>query len=65
MFMRGVWDMGEIVFVIVLVLIKYIKWKFDVDFYFENIWIKGELLNVKIYIRGYIYFILKDENVRM
>ncbi|MFB8735134.1 exodeoxyribonuclease VII large subunit [Bacillus sp. SL00103] len=31
----------------------------------EDIWIKGELSNVKIHSRGHVYFTLKDENARM
>lgn len=58
-------DMGEAAYVTVSALTKYIKRKFDVDPHLENIWIKGELSNVKIHTRGHIYFTLKDENARM
>ncbi|MEC1735319.1 exodeoxyribonuclease VII large subunit [Bacillus mojavensis] len=57
--------MGETAYVTVSALTKYIKRKFDVDPHLENIWIKGELSNVKIHTRGHIYFTLKDENARM
>lgn len=57
--------MGEAAYVTVSALTKYIKRKFDVDPHLENIWIKGELSNVKIHTRGHIYFTLKDENARM
>lgn len=49
-------DMGEAAYVTVSALTKYIKRKFDVDPHLENIWIKGELSNVKIHTRGHIYF---------
>ncbi|MCY8595248.1 exodeoxyribonuclease VII large subunit, partial [Bacillus haynesii] len=57
--------MSEISFVTVTALTKYIKRKFDVDPHLEDIWIKGELSNVKIHSRGHIYFTLKDDNARI
>ncbi|MCY7638666.1 exodeoxyribonuclease VII large subunit, partial [Bacillus altitudinis] len=57
--------MSEKAFVTVTALTKYIKRKFDVDPHLEDIWIKGELSNVKIHSRGHVYFTLKDENARM
>lgn len=57
--------MSEPAYVTVTALTKYIKRKFDVDPHLENIWIKGELSNVKIHSRGHIYFTLKDENARI
>ncbi|MGE6629369.1 exodeoxyribonuclease VII large subunit [Bacillus sp. NPDC077027] len=57
--------MSERAFVTVTALTKYIKRKFDVDPHLEDIWIKGELSNVKIHSRGHVYFTLKDENARM
>ncbi|MCY8971820.1 exodeoxyribonuclease VII large subunit [Bacillus atrophaeus] len=57
--------MSEAAYVTVSALTKYIKRKFDVDPHLEDIWIKGELSNVKIHTRGHIYFTLKDENARM
>ena len=45
--------MSEISFVTVTALTKYIKRKFDVDPHLEDIWIKGELSNVKIHSRGH------------
>lgn len=35
------------------------------DPHLEDIWIKGELSNVKIHSRGHIYFTLKDDNARI
>ncbi len=57
--------MSEAAYVTVSALTKYIKRKFDVDPHLEDIWIKGELSNVKIHTRGHIYFTLKDEHARM
>lgn len=63
--MKGVQDVSEAAYVTVSALTKYIKRKFDVDPHLEDIWIKGELSNVKIHTRGHIYFTLKDEHARM
>lgn len=52
-------------YVTVRALTKYIKRKFDVDPHLQNIWVKGELSNVKIHSRGHIYFTLKDEDARI
>ncbi|TDM13161.1 exodeoxyribonuclease VII large subunit [Macrococcus lamae] len=41
-------------------LTKYIKAKFDRDPYLENVFIKGELSNVKHHSSGHLYFALKD-----
>ncbi|MDA7027001.1 exodeoxyribonuclease VII large subunit [Bacillus sp. CLL-7-23] len=57
--------MSEVSFVTVTALTKYIKRKFDVDPHLDDIWIKGELSNVKIHSRGHIYFTLKDDNARI
>ncbi|KKB72692.1 MULTISPECIES: exodeoxyribonuclease VII large subunit [Bacillus] len=57
--------MGEVAFVTVTALTKYIKRKFDVDPHLDDLWIKGELSNVKIHSRGHIYFTLKDDNARI
>ncbi|WP_044896388.1 exodeoxyribonuclease VII large subunit [Bacillus alveayuensis] len=52
-------------FVTVTALTKYIKRKFDVDPHLQDIWIKGELSNVKIHSRGHMYFTLKDEGAKI
>ncbi|MGR3207304.1 exodeoxyribonuclease VII large subunit [Bacillus glycinifermentans] len=57
--------MSEVAFVTVTALTKYIKRKFDVDPHLDDLWIKGELSNVKIHSRGHIYFTLKDDNARI
>nr|WP_154308584.1 exodeoxyribonuclease VII large subunit [Metabacillus lacus] len=44
---------------------KYIKRKFDVDPHLQDIWVKGELSNLKMHSRGHMYFTLKDENARI
>ncbi|WP_146548354.1 exodeoxyribonuclease VII large subunit [Rummeliibacillus suwonensis] len=47
-------------------LTKYIKKKFDVDPYLRNVYVKGELSNVKHHIgSGHIYFTLKDEKTQI
>ncbi len=46
-------------------LTKYIKRKFDADPHLRNVFVKGELSNVKSHPSGHIYFTLKDENSRI
>jgi len=46
-------------------LTKYIKRKFDADPHLRNVFVKGELSNVKIHSSGHIYFTLKDDQSRM
>lgn len=57
--------MTEVKYVTVTALTKYIKRKFDVDPHLQDIWIKGELSNVKIHSRGHMYFTLKDKGARI
>lgn len=42
-------------------LTKYIKRKFDADPHLRDVYVKGELSNVKIHTNGHIYFSLKDD----
>lgn len=46
-------------------LTKYIKKKFDVDPHLRNVYVKGELSNVKHHGSGHIYFTLKDEKTQI
>ena len=46
-------------------LTKYIKRKFDADPHLRNVYVKGELSNVKKHTSGHIYFTIKDEQTRM
>ncbi|QBP40940.1 exodeoxyribonuclease VII large subunit [Paenisporosarcina antarctica] len=46
-------------------LTKYIKRKFDADPHLRNVYVKGELSNVKIHTSGHIYFTIKDEQTRI
>ena len=46
-------------------LTKYIKRKFDADPHLRNVYVKGELSNVKIHSSGHIYFTIKDDQTRM
>lgn len=46
-------------------LTKYIKRKFDADPHLRNVYVKGELSNVKIHSSGHIYFTLKDEQTKI
>jgi exodeoxyribonuclease VII large subunit len=57
--------MTQIRYITVTALTKYIKKKFDVDPHLQDIWVKGELSNVKIHSRGHMYFTVKDENAKI
>lgn len=46
-------------------LTKYIKRKFDADPHLRDVYVMGELSNVKIHNSGHIYFTLKDETTRI
>ena len=46
-------------------LTKYIKRKFDADPHLRDVYVMGELSNVKIHTSGHIYFTLKDEATRI
>ncbi|WP_342511433.1 exodeoxyribonuclease VII large subunit [Sporosarcina sp. FSL K6-1522] len=46
-------------------LTKYIKRKFDADPHLRNVFVKGELSNVKSHPSGHIYFTLKDDKSRI
>ena len=46
-------------------LTKYIKKKFDADPHLRDVYVKGELSNVKIHTSGHIYFTLKDDAARL
>ncbi|SDE93968.1 Exodeoxyribonuclease VII large subunit [Bhargavaea beijingensis] len=46
-------------------LTKYIKRKFDADLHLRDVYVKGELSNVKLHFSGHIYFTLKDNRSRI
>ena len=46
-------------------LTKYIKRKFDADPHLREVYVKGELSNVKIHSSGHIYFTLKDDAAKI
>ncbi len=46
-------------------LTRYIKRKFDQDRTLQDIWLRGELSNVKFHSRGHMYFTVKDSNSRI
>ncbi|MEC1178224.1 exodeoxyribonuclease VII large subunit [Metasolibacillus meyeri] len=46
-------------------LTKYIKRKFDADPHLREVYVKGELSNVKMHSSGHIYFTLKDDAARI
>ena len=46
-------------------LTKYIKRKFDADPHLRDVYVTGELSNVKVHSSGHIYFTLKDDGSRI
>lgn len=46
-------------------LTKYIRRKFDADPHLRDVYVKGELSNVKIHTSGHIYFTLKDASSKI
>ncbi|WP_349407735.1 exodeoxyribonuclease VII large subunit [Pseudalkalibacillus sp. SCS-8] len=46
-------------------LTRYIKRKFDQDNRLQDMWLRGELSNVKFHSRGHMYFTVKDANSRI
>ncbi|MFX3674795.1 MAG: exodeoxyribonuclease VII large subunit [Paenisporosarcina sp.] len=57
--------MSSASYLTVKALTKYIKRKFDADPHLRNVFVKGELSNVKIHSSGHVYFTLKDDQSRM
>ncbi|WLD91989.1 exodeoxyribonuclease VII large subunit [Alkalihalobacillus sp. AL-G] len=46
-------------------LTRYIRRKFEDDGNLQDVWIRGELSNLKFHSRGHMYFTVKDENSRI
>ena len=44
---------------------KYLKYKFDNDNNLTNIYLKGEISNLKFHTTGHLYFSVKDENSKI
>ena len=57
--------MSNHTFLTVQALTKYVKRKFDADPHLRNVYVKGELSNVKLHPSGHIYFTLKDDKTRI
>lgn len=57
--------MSSSTYLTVKALTKYIKRKFDADPHLREVYVKGELSNVKIHTTGHIYFTLKDESSKI
>lgn len=49
----------------VTALTKYIKRKMDTDPHLRNVWIKGEISNLKLHSRGHMYLTIKDDQTRL
>lgn len=57
--------MEEKQYVTVAALTKYIKRKFDADPHLQDIYVKGEISNLKQHTSGHMYFTLKDNKARI
>ena len=57
--------MSTTTYLTVQALTKYIKRKFDADPHLRDVFVMGELSNVKIHTSGHIYFTLKDKSTRI
>ncbi|MBY6271696.1 MAG: exodeoxyribonuclease VII large subunit [Bacillaceae bacterium] len=57
--------MAEFRYLTVSALTKYIKRKFDYDPHLQNLYVKGEISNMKKHTSGHIYFTLKDAGARI
>lgn len=44
---------------------KYLKYKFDSDNNLNNIYLKGEISNLKFHTTGHLYFSIKDESSKI
>ncbi|NEU29594.1 exodeoxyribonuclease VII large subunit [bacterium LRH843] len=44
---------------------KYIKSLMEEDVILQDVWLRGELSNVKLHSRGHLYFTVKDDKSRM
>ncbi|ARK31393.1 exodeoxyribonuclease VII large subunit [Halalkalibacter krulwichiae] len=44
---------------------RYIKSLMEEDSILQNVWVRGELSNVKLHSRGHLYFTIKDNHSRM
>lgn len=55
----------EKIYLTVTALNKYISKKFELDPYLREIYLKGELSNLKIHNRNNMYFSLKDQNTKI
>ena len=44
---------------------RYLKYKFDQDPNFNQVFLKGEISNFKAHTRGHLYFTIKDETSRI
>lgn len=54
---RSVYSVSEVT--------KYIKSMLEEDVLLQDVWLRGELSNVKLHSRGHLYFTVKDEHARM
>jgi exodeoxyribonuclease VII large subunit len=55
----------ETKYLTVSALNKYIKHRFDIDDHLKNVFLKGEISNLKPHNNGHMYFTLKDETSRI
>ncbi|WP_227938469.1 exodeoxyribonuclease VII large subunit [Alkalihalobacillus deserti] len=54
---QNIWSISEAT--------RYIKSLLEEDSILHNVWLRGELSNVKLHSRGHLYFTIKDDQSRM
>lgn len=57
--------MNDSKYLTVTAINKYLKYKFDNDNNLTNIYLKGEISNLKYHTTGHLYFSIKDENSKI
>ena len=57
--------MNDSKYLTVTAINKYLKYKFDNDSNLTNIFLKGEISNLKFHTTGHLYFSVKDENSKI
>ena len=57
--------MNDSKYLTVTAINKYLKYKFDNDNNLTNVYLKGEISNLKYHTTGHLYFSIKDENSKI
>ena len=57
--------MNDSKYLTVTAINKYLKYRFDNDHNLVNVFLKGEISNLKYHTTGHLYFSIKDENSKI